>query len=350
MITLACTNCKTLLTMDEAFAGGVCRCQHCGTIQTVPSHLKQGSTSTAPAGQAVGASKSLYQQTRAPTDAASGLEALGDAVTSSGLGSRRLQNPRSMAPGSPSVDRPPAQPAPTAKNPLVMPLLIAVGVLVVLVIALMVFLLTRSGSPSPAPTDSTGNLGNPGNPDNSIVTQPPAPVAGPSFGSTAIKGSSVVYLIDRGNATQDYFDGLKALLLKSLHSLGPDRTFRMMLWNNDQDPVVYPITGVVDATDDNIKHVEDALRDVTASGKSSMAAQLADAIRLKPDAIVIVTAKYQLTDDDPAALQNAAKSGVRLYLFAVGDTDLSSAMSPAASASGGTFHPISASELQQFSQ
>ncbi len=42
MISLPCTHCQRVLTIDEAFAGGVCRCQHCGTIQTVPGHLKNG--------------------------------------------------------------------------------------------------------------------------------------------------------------------------------------------------------------------------------------------------------------------------------------------------------------------
>src|SRR5688500_4899472 len=37
MITITCTNCKTVLEIDDAFAGGVCRCRHCGTIQTVPA-------------------------------------------------------------------------------------------------------------------------------------------------------------------------------------------------------------------------------------------------------------------------------------------------------------------------
>lgn len=40
MIILNCTNCHAVLEMDEAFAGGVCRCRHCGAIQTVPLHLK----------------------------------------------------------------------------------------------------------------------------------------------------------------------------------------------------------------------------------------------------------------------------------------------------------------------
>ena len=55
MIRIACTNCKTILSIDDAFAGGVCRCQHCGTIQTVPA--KEAAAS----GQVVGGAKSLYQ-------------------------------------------------------------------------------------------------------------------------------------------------------------------------------------------------------------------------------------------------------------------------------------------------
>jgi hypothetical protein len=36
MIRLTCTHCQEVLSVDDAFAGGVCRCRHCGTIQTVP--------------------------------------------------------------------------------------------------------------------------------------------------------------------------------------------------------------------------------------------------------------------------------------------------------------------------
>src|SRR5687768_5985096 len=46
MIVLTCTNCRARLEMDDAFAGGVCRCMYCGTIQTVPSHLKRPGAAT----------------------------------------------------------------------------------------------------------------------------------------------------------------------------------------------------------------------------------------------------------------------------------------------------------------
>src|SRR4051794_20844563 len=94
MISLTCTNCQTVLTIDDAFAGGVCRCQHCGTIQTVPSHLKR-KRSTAPgtadaSGNAATATpasgRTLYQKRARPAaTSGTGLEQLADVVAGSGL-------------------------------------------------------------------------------------------------------------------------------------------------------------------------------------------------------------------------------------------------------------------------
>src|ERR1700693_4572728 len=90
MIRLTCTSCKTILSIDDAFAGGVCRCQHCGTIQTVPSQTR----SAAQVGAAT--SKSLYQ---ADGRSGSELDELAG-IVSSGLTSNRLTKPaKSTEPG-----------------------------------------------------------------------------------------------------------------------------------------------------------------------------------------------------------------------------------------------------------
>ena len=65
MISLTCTSCKKVLEIDDAFAGGVCRCQFCGTIQTVPANLRKGAAAGAST-----KSKTLYQKVTAPTPAA----------------------------------------------------------------------------------------------------------------------------------------------------------------------------------------------------------------------------------------------------------------------------------------
>src|SRR5687768_6126316 len=58
--------------MDDAFAGGVCRCMYCGTIQTVPSHLKRPGTTNKV--------KTIYQtQPRARANGAGNGNGAGDA-------------------------------------------------------------------------------------------------------------------------------------------------------------------------------------------------------------------------------------------------------------------------------
>ena len=106
MIRLTCTHCKATLEMDDAFAGGVCRCQHCGTIQTVPSHAKN---TAYPQPATKSSSKSLYKgRTTTNLDSArsssSGLDELASAVASSGLGSELSKQPGGRVGGDQNGD------------------------------------------------------------------------------------------------------------------------------------------------------------------------------------------------------------------------------------------------------
>src|SRR5690348_3672477 len=127
MIHLICTHCRAMLEMDDGFAGGACRCQHCGTIQTVPSHLKNKTS---------GAKKvrTLYQNSPAlPT---SELDALADVVVSSGLNSSRLRKPA-------------ATPQNQKQSKNVKMLLISAGVIIVLLCGTLIYLVTRDRSVPP---------------------------------------------------------------------------------------------------------------------------------------------------------------------------------------------------------
>src|ERR1700722_8493011 len=89
MIRITCTSCKTVLNIDDAFAGGVCRCQHCGTIQTVPAKQKASASKTTVATKS---SKTLFSnKARVGGAPGSGLEDLADIVASSGLSDKRLR-------------------------------------------------------------------------------------------------------------------------------------------------------------------------------------------------------------------------------------------------------------------
>ena len=120
MITLPCTSCEKILEIDDAFAGGVCRCQYCGTIQTVPAKSKTPTR----AGAQAPAAKTLYQKVKpngAPPDAVP-----------------------AAAPPPPPLRTRAAQPvAPARANR--MPLLIAAGAVAGAVVAALIWLISRSG-------------------------------------------------------------------------------------------------------------------------------------------------------------------------------------------------------------
>src|SRR6185437_3261902 len=101
LISLTCTSCQKVLEIDDAFAGGVCRCQYCGTIQTVPARLKGNAKTGATAG-ATGA-KTLYQKkARIPGQAGTGLEDLAESIVgSSGLARGALKANRAARPEPP---------------------------------------------------------------------------------------------------------------------------------------------------------------------------------------------------------------------------------------------------------
>lgn len=93
MIELNCTNCNKTLSIDDAFAGGVCRCQHCGTIQTVPA--KGQARAATPVGAAgAAAAKPLYKRKARIESALSpfndGLDEAADQIPSSGLSNSSL--------------------------------------------------------------------------------------------------------------------------------------------------------------------------------------------------------------------------------------------------------------------
>ncbi|HEX8523008.1 MAG TPA: hypothetical protein VF669_12190 [Tepidisphaeraceae bacterium] len=101
MISLPCSHCQTVLTIDEAFAGGVCRCQHCGTIQTVPANLKKGDSG--PSG------KTLYKHPhRGDSHVGTGLQNIND-TNPPPVAERKAKARRAAAPVNP--DAPPKAPS-----------------------------------------------------------------------------------------------------------------------------------------------------------------------------------------------------------------------------------------------
>jgi von Willebrand factor type A domain len=334
MINITCTSCKKVLSIDDAFAGGVCRCQHCGTIQTVPA---RASSQKATAG-AVKASKTLFENKArsagTATGSGSGLDDLADVVQSSGLSDARLR-------------KQPASPPPRPKN--LMPLLgIAASAIIVLVV--IIFVLTFHGSVgSKASTVATvdSNVV----PDHAAPVNLPTQVLTPGFCGVPIDQTVVVYVVDNGSSSADVLDAIESALFKSIESLGPDRQFQILFWN--PDTATYPTARqTAFAVKDNIDAARKRLQDVTAAGSTDPVSSLQRAIEDNPGQIMLITAKAGDLDD--SLVDEVAKirgnSKVRIDCFAINGVPGDKVLSKIASASAGVFVPVSEAQLKGFAQ
>ncbi|HZL38205.1 MAG TPA: hypothetical protein VFC78_23015 [Tepidisphaeraceae bacterium] len=361
MISITCTHCHTVLTIDEAFAGGVCRCQHCGTIQTVPAHLKNsGGTPTASGA----GTKTLYQNKAAGRGAGgnpaasaspSGLDDLANAVAgSSGLSSSGLTGSASAArrPASgpaaragsqirsvpqarahaPQPDE--AEPRAARKLPL-MPVVIGGGAVLLVLIGLIIFLAVRGGSP-----DKTGGTGAGSNTPGA---------GGATFAGIEMAGPSVVFLLDRGNSIGNAFDPAKAAIYQALGNLGPEKKFAVILWNNGGDDVAYPRDGLRGASPEEIEGCKKALDDVVADGESTLRSALEKAMARQPAIIVIITGKPHLNEDDESALGTAkdtAGGRIKFDAVIVGAGIDNPTLQFLTQATGGQYHQIGEKELR----
>ena len=332
MITITCTNCDSVLTIDDAFAGGVCRCQFCGTIQTVPAK----STSAL---QAAGVSKTLWQKSapaattlpaRVETPG-TGLEELGSS-SGTGLGGSHL-DPAAVTINSaePVVIPTKAPPSPPMRMSIVV-----VCAAVVVMVGLVAALLVQRGSHGTAGTPShTGTA---------------AGVGGADFCGVPINAISVILLLDRGNSINESFDALKAACYRTLKQLGPDRKFQIIFWDRETGSAEFPAGGMRNATAGAIEDCQHDFQDVVAGGSTHLGGALREAIDRKPQLIMIATAKPQLDDDDAAALTASITAGVRVDFIQIGGPSTTSAVAEATRATGGHAKTLSAAELRDFSK
>jgi hypothetical protein len=353
MIHINCTNCRATLQIDDAFAGGVCRCQHCGTIQTVPAHLK-GNAPDTPA--ATGELPPAYQSSRG---GGTGLDELSDAVISSGLARSGLRS-KSKSGGGGLLDAPgavggvgyatPARKPPATKPPVA---LIVIGCgLALAAVAAVAWLLfgsfptTRTQTPPGPVIVKDANPTRGGGKDEERIVVPKAA----HFCGVDLSGSTgVVYLLDRGSASAALFDSLTAATFNSIGTLGPGRKFAVVFWQTGNSPVAaYPAKGLTPATPQNIDAAGKAFEDVIAHGRSEPLAAIQDAGPRGASDVIFVTAK---SDDVPDAVVSAigkAFAGKRVHTFALGE-DAGGPLKSIADQHRGAYRLLTSRELDVFS-
>jgi hypothetical protein len=333
MISLSCTSCKKLLEMDDAFAGGVCRCQHCGTIQTVPSKLKDRNGSTARA-----ASRTIYAKAaRGEAIPSSGLDQLAQVVASSGLTSERLLRAPTIAPPSkPSRQR----------------LLLFVGAAAMLLLAILIggWFALRNDKPPAQPGPST-----PGQTTLVPTDAGRAPAHSqaprvPNFCDIPLTEHTIVYVLDRGQGTQDLFSYLKEATYRSVESLGSDRKYQIVFWNNGSDDA-FPAVPTF-AMPQSIDAARRTLDGIFAQGQTDVGPALTQAVKSNPDVVVLATGKGWQLDQTfiDQVLNIRGDRAFKIHTLTLGGEVQSEALKTIAQKSGGTSRLVTEGELKKFAR
>lgn len=332
MISITCTNCRANLTIDDAFAGGVCRCQFCGTIQTVPAKGKPATaTAASPAKPQAAGSKTLYQNKARGRQGGNGtgLDDLASVVASSGLADSGLNSPRHTTTTEP------------AERKKLLPLLLiaCAGLVVILGIVLTVVLLRSRG------TSGAGN--------QTTDSGQPSGAGGASFCGIPLHTGSTIFLLDRGNSISDQFDTVKAASFKAIDQFGPSRKFQVILWDNDSSgPAEFPAGQMQDATAGNTTQLRQYFQDAIATGRSHLSGVLKEAASRNPQEIVIVTGKGadDLDEDDAAVLQSMVGKNIRIDAIQVYPVSPSpnKVLQEVSRQTGGQYRNVSSPELRDF--
>jgi hypothetical protein len=308
--------------MDDGFAGGACRCRHCGTIQTVPSHLKNRSGAKKPA-------RTLYQNKPDPAVPSSGLDQLADVVASSGLTSSRLRKDREPIPLAQAELQP-------SRN--IKPLLTGASAIIVALCGALIYMMASGHNTAPQATPTA------------TATPAPAKPAEANFCGIALVGDTAIYVLDRGDSTRDSFEAEKSLTLKSIQSLGDKRQFQIIFWNNGKD-AAFPKSWPVYATAENIGGAQRAMDEITPHGKTDISSALKSAFAANPADIVIVTGKAWDLDDGFVKTVDKFRDGkdVTIDTISLGDPGSSTALQTVAASTHGSFKALSATDLNDVS-
>jgi hypothetical protein len=274
------------MIVDDGFAGGVCRCSACGTIQTVPAR-----------GQVAVGGQSIFERA---SRGGPERDALAEEKPATPQAARRQRSLISAG----------------------------VGAAVALAIGAGVVLHMRGGGST---KDAEGAT-----PDDAAA---PRAISGPSFGPIGLKGSGpIVYLVDRGDATRAYTASLQYAVLRSVATLGTGRKFQVRYWTADgESPAFPPTPGDADLA--TVARLGPWMAEVAGGRATDASASLDAALASKPAEIIILTGKAWQLDDAFAneAMVKLISAEVRVHAVALGGTSGNTALARITAKTGGTF-------------
>jgi len=302
-IRIRCQDCRKKISIDEAFAGGMCRCPYCKALVYVDE--------AAPGAKGSGASRPNAPVSRpgAPGQAAEPV------VHSAG--------PSANA----SVD--------TEHVPMARPVKIQ-GIITIILLVLLVFMV--GGGITVAvfylPDGRNGNV-------------PPPPNVPVNINTTAKSGpcvldiqvaTPIIYVLDGGSAMRSALDSARLVTMRSVESLG-DGKYNVLVSSEAQDKLLSP--GFVPGGKKGVEALRAFLQAVMPMGASDIPRSLAAALEKKPKTVVLFTRKP--VDNAMGLAEKAKAQGAVIHTITIdGDSEVIDSMKSLAEASGGEARDVGA--------
>lgn len=308
-IKVRCEDCNKKVSIDQAFAGGVCRCPYCTAIVFVPDADGQRAGGERP--------ESPRARPETPTAAAPAEEITID-VDEAALAEAHGQTYIPTAS--------PVKLQGIVSIVLSVLLLVMIGVLVGIIV---IYAMEDDGPPTVGP--EVGAF--------TVNTDKPA-VAG-----TLPVTTPVVYCIDTSGNMGDVIEYAGDIVLASLKSL-KDGKFAIILCGEQADKA----TPAMPASDEDCRKAAAALlADINVLGAADLGRSLRTALQRSPRTIVLMARDIDM--GTPAAVEEIKQAGVRLVTVGMGSSeDSAKELAELAKSTGGKSRTFAASDLEMWAE
>ena len=309
-IKIRCLRCNRRISIDEAFAGGVCRCPYCKAINHVADPFGVPSSQQRPDAPPTGGKAGPRVAMRADAAARAGADDI------------------------PVADRMVFQGVAA---------LILLVMLIVTIIAGAALVFSGPGEPPAAPANGETN----GN--NGEVNGPPPPIQENPFiagDRRAVAGvpleGLVTYCIDAGGSMRGVYYYALRMVMASVDSMTVDDAFYLIV-AEESGPMVMspnslgPMTG---------RDVELFAGDIRPEGEGDTLAALEHALSTEPATIVLLARKII---DAPEITAEAERQGIAIVTISLdGNSDIDESLARLAEQTGGKALTFGASQLQRW--
>jgi len=296
-IRIRCKDCRKKISIDEAFAGGMCRCPYCKALVYV--------------------------------DEASGTGAK-DATTRPDAPSSRPAAPGQASKPVIHSAGPSANVSPDAEHvPMARPVKIQ-GIITIILLVLLVLMVgggiaaamfflppSRQNGDVPPPPDQRPTI-------NQITK------SGPGVVDIEIV-TPVIYLLDGGSGMRSAFDSARLVTMRSVETLGGQK-YNVLVSTEAEDRLLSPDYLPGDKT--GIETLKTFLQSVLPMGASDIPRSLQTAMEKKPKTIILFTRKP--VDNAMSLAEKAKAQGTVIHTIAIdSDSEVIDSMKRLAGTSGG---------------